>query len=435
MEPATLIVGGESELRYLEPILAQVHPWADLRRLGVTIERADGDSKIPALVEKSCRAGRRVLVLFDRDALARAHEQAEVINRPDVEPYELRSDFEAAFDPVIVSAALVRLGYAADTYRLQQARLAERPFDAIEECATPGPDPRHLTKTSLATTLSAISAETWYVPEEIYRAVIRLGEVSGAPPMTHAEEWLGTPDVPAIGRLYLCNHVSNDAVRYFDFDRRELREIGLPGTFDGMVSPCRQGARFVVRKFERRGATLPAETWIHVLDWNGEALISADAPFRIRGSVYGLRADEDGNHLILSIQEEDGRRLGVRCLSNGTQRDAVSPDADDGLDGARISPGRRCMASGPQPLIVRARVLSDSGEAHTRIEIELPHFHAHSFTWSPCSRFLAFYGRRWGKTVKSQDCLWVLDAENQRVSRLAIGARFMPAYWARSSPL
>jgi hypothetical protein len=366
---------------------------------------------------------------LDRDALARAHEQAGVINRPDVEPHELRSDFEASFDPVIVGAALARLGYAADAYRLQQARVAKRPFDAIVECAEPGTEARHLTKTSLASTLSEISGETWYVPEEIYRAAIRLGELSGAPPIMREHEWAGVNAPPARGRLYLCNHVSNDAVRYFDFDRREPGEIRLPGAFDAMVSICRRGERFVARRFERRGGVTPAETWVHVFDLDGETLVSADQPFRIRGSVYGLRADDDGNHLTLSIQEEDGRRLGVRCLPNGTQREAAVPDADDGLYGARISPDRRRMASGPPSLTVAARVLSETGEPRVRPVIELPHFYAHSFRWSPCSRFLAFFGRRWGKAVASQDCLWVLDVENQRVSRLAFGERFIPTYW------
>lgn len=94
--PADLIVGGPSEVAYFRAVLEQCHPWSDLEELGVRVLSADGDSNIPALVEYSREGGRKTMVLYDRDALSRAHEQAAVINDEGSEPYELNSDFEGS---------------------------------------------------------------------------------------------------------------------------------------------------------------------------------------------------------------------------------------------------------------------------------------------------------------------------------------------------
>lgn len=135
--PVDLIVGGPSELVYFHAILKQCHPWADFEDLGVRVSSAGGDSKIPALVERNCRDRRKTMVLYDRDALSRAHEQATVIHDENVQVYELNSDFEASFDPEIVQLGLRRLSYAAEIECLARARMSQRPFRAISDCASP----------------------------------------------------------------------------------------------------------------------------------------------------------------------------------------------------------------------------------------------------------------------------------------------------------
>jgi hypothetical protein len=62
--------------------------------------------------------------------------------------------------------------------------------------------------------------------------------------------------------------------------------------------------------------------------------------------------------------------------------------------------------------------------------VMLPHFYGCGYVWSPCGRFLAFFGRRWGRVVASQDFLWIYDRRGERVHRLAIGDRYSPSYWA-----
>lgn len=319
--PADLIVGGQSELAYFRAVLKQCHPWSDLEALGVRVLSADGDSNIPALVERSRRDGRKTMVLYDRDALSRAHEQATVIHDEAVEPYELTSDFEASFDPEIVQHGLRRLSYESELECLTQARASQDPFHAIVDCAVPIGEPKAFGKVELAQAMGHVSAQTWYVPSEIYSMVVRLGELCEVGAFVNQPRWTGDAPSEARGRLYVSNHVTNNSIGYWDFERQEAGTIPLPETFDARVAICCAGTRFVVRRFERDHRTsLPISTWVHVFDQQDATLIRSER-FRIRGSVYEFRADEDGRHLELCIQDErNDEKRALRCLADGTQQ-------------------------------------------------------------------------------------------------------------------
>jgi hypothetical protein len=423
----TLVVGGQSELAYLGAILSRIHPWADLASLGVEIVCAKGDSRIPAAVQKARRAGKRVMVLLDRDALMRANEQADVIRHDDVEFYELRSDFEGAFDVEALKAGLNRLGYEADMFALRQALCATAPFAAVTQCVKPVDDPAPLGKVQLAEALAQGSADTWYVPNELFRLAVRLGKLCGVGPFSPNQQWYPDPALRARGRLYVCNHVTNTVIAFWDFDQGTAGSISLPDAFDGRAAICRKGSRYVLCKAEQLVEETTAHTWVHVFDINNAGPTLAER-FRVRGAVSDVRADEDGNHLTLGIQESITRRYTVKCLTNGTQRERAA--LDHSLYSARRSPDRTRMARGPQPFQVLYRTWSDdSSEPTVRVALTYPHFRVHSFTWSPCSRFVAFFGRRGPKDTKSQDCLWILDVRTERVYRMALGDQFMPVYW------
>ncbi len=264
-----LVVGGQSESAYFRAVLPQSHPWAALDKLGVQVLSANGDSKIPLLVAQGRKDGKKVMVLYDRDALSRAHEQATVIEDEDVVTHELRSDFEASFDPEIVHAAITVLGYDAEIECLRQARSSGNTFAALETCAHATADAKPFGKVQLAEALGTVSDKTWYVPEEIYAAAVRLGELCDITPWADQCGWSkeATDSIEAAGRLYVSSHVSNDTVGYWDFERDAAGSISLPGTFDGRVAICRAGRRFVVRKFERDHAgSLLFATWVHVFD-------------------------------------------------------------------------------------------------------------------------------------------------------------------------
>ena len=273
----------------------------------------------------------------------------------------------------------------------------------------------------LAEALGTVSDKTWYVPEEIYAAAVRLGELCDITPWADQCGWSkeATDSIEAAGRLYVSSHVSNDTVGYWDFERDAAGSISLPGTFDGRVAICRAGRRFVVRKFERdHSGSLLFATWVHVFD-RGHDTLTLSTRFRVRASIYELKADEDGNHFELHIQDSHGEKSAFRCLADGTQRQDIELSQGDDLYGARTSRNGRLTASGPQPVTV-----SDRG---SEIAV-LPHFYACGYTWSPCGRCLAFFGRRW-RQHKSQDFLWVLNLGASRIHRLATGNRFIPAYW------
>ena len=343
--------------------------------------------------------------------------------------YELNSDFEASFDIEVVQRSLSRLGYEADFHRLRQALIRRGAFEAIADSAKPVGEPQPFGKVDLAEAMGELSAQIWYVPAQIFQAVIRLGELSGVGPFSDRQAWADGVPPDARGRLYVCNHVSNDSVGCWDFSRRCSSSITLPETFDGTVSVCRGGKRFVARKYNQSGVANATETWIHVLDADDTALVTTEK-FKIGGSVYELSSDDDGNHLTLGIQESSGERRGLRCLANGTQRQALALEHGDAHYRTRLSPDRQSMVSGPQPLTIKVRAhRRDSSKVVVHTAISLPHFYAGAYTWSPCSRFVAFFGRRWGKLVKSEDCLWVLEMGAERIYRLAFGNRFIPIYW------
>lgn len=421
--PIVLVVGGESERAYFDAVLSQAHPFADLAGAGVEVHCARGDSEIPALTEDHLNDGREVVVLYDRDALERAHEQASVLRTEGIRVHELEADFEAAFDAEIIQRALEALDYEAELECLHQARESSRAFAAIEECAQPVGDAKPLSKVLLATACAEESVRTWYVPVEIYNLAIRLGELRGLGRFGGTMGW----DESAIsalegsGRLYVSNHVSNGEVPYWDFDRGLANSIALPESFDGRVAICRNGRRFVLRKHERSGGGEVGATQIFVMDLDKDSLACTQR-FGMQGFVYELSADEDGNHLELLIQDPHDRKRAVRCLADGTQRETIAQPQSDGLYAARASRNGQLVGSGPRPLTIM-----DQGKPIAT----LPHFYACSYAWSPDERHLAFFGRRWGRRVNSQDFHWVLDLKEDRVHRVAAGNRHMPTYWAR----
>ena len=203
----------------------------------------------------------------------------------------------------------------------------------------------------------------------------------------------------------------------WDFDSKSDAELQLHGRFEGLVAVCRRGSRFVARKFERPGTGgTPTNTWVHVFDLRAQTLETV-ARFRVSGSVYEVIAEEDGNHLQLCTFAEPDIRYGLRCLVDGTQQERIEIPSAAEMYGPRVSRSGRLQASGPQPM----RVVASQGDVTV-----FPHFHAHSYVWSPPERFLAFFARRWGKPP---DFLWLYDLGSDQVHKLAAGDQFIPIYW------
>ncbi len=419
--PAAIIIGGKSELVYVTAILDRAHAWADLTAYGTHVMSASGDSKIPEAIEKATAKGQRVVVILDSDALQRAREQANTIKQEDVPVYVLSSDFEGAFDPEIIQRALPLLGYQASIECLNNALRSSAVFDGIAECAKPQDSARPLGKTRLAEALGDVSQRYWYFPRELDPVFDAVGKHCGIdryPPPEFLSWSQGTKGVEADGKLYVCNHVSNARVAYWDFDRRESVDIPLPGQFDGLVAVCRGGSRFVARKHERHAAHgMPTNTWVHVFDVRDRTLESVSI-FRVAGSVYELVAQEDGNHLLLCIQTETNVSYGLQCLIDGTKQEKIEIPAAAEMYGPKLSRSGGLIASGPRPMRIMA--------SQTNVAV-FPHLYAHSYVWSPRERFLAFFARRWRRPP---DFLWLYDLGADQIHRLAAGDQFIPIYWA-----
>jgi hypothetical protein len=418
--PVAIVIGGKSELLYVTAILDEGHAWAALSTCGANVVSADGDSKIPEVIDNAIAQGHRTVVMLDNDAVARAHEQASVIGRSDVRVYTLSSDFEGAFDAEIVQLALTILKCEAGVTCLADALKFSVPFDGILNCARPANGAHPFGKAQLAQALGEVSRRYWYVPRELDAVFEAVGEECGLKRTLPPQLFSWSPDathIESFGRLYVSNHISNDRVVYWDFQRRGEVEVALPKRFDGTIAICRRGTRIIAREFVRDSQhVLPTNTWVHIFDLQGE-LLTQRSRFRVPGSAFELCAEEDGNHLRLCIQRDEASRYGLRCLIDGTQQEKLELPTGAIMYGPKVSPSARFTASGPQPVKI-----STSSYSH----VVFPHFYAHSYVWSPCERYLAFFGRRWGKPP---DWLWLYDLQEDRVHRLAGGDHFIPVYW------
>lgn len=418
MQP-TLLVGGKSEAIFCGALLDRGHPWKELGNSGLRIIDAGGDSKIPDQVKELQAEGSPVVVLLDNDAVQRKREQADVLATEGIAVHILPSDFEATIAPEIVHRALADLNMPVAIEALLTFATAPSPFDAIVEAVEAAHGTTQLGKAALAQAVSLVAARRWYAPVPIYETFRDLGIACGLPAVMPPEmlNWLPIlRGLGAKGRLFAGNHVTNEQIAYWDFGLDQPGAYPLPGRFDGEIAICRRGTRFIVRRFERQNGMFPSATWLHVFDLEGGTLTQAHR-FRIRGSAHDVFPDEDGNHLELAIQRDMQEHFGIRCLPDGTQQRQIPYPAASAVRSPKLSPNRALEAMA-DPLRI-----SKGAE----LRAAFPNFQAHHLTWSPDSRFLAFFGRRWNS---APDFLWVYDLQADTVHRLAGGEQFIPSYWA-----